>query len=161
MICNFSTFGTLHFEKSSNTKIIFLRKWKKTFNYFIFSSKSRLIVGEVKCVFWTSMFVAIIYIEDKLFIHGRSVFGLFSAVCLFMACLQIYFWILVLVILISIYVYHFAPKRFKMWHIFVWTFFRVCIVNMIKKKWPRKNISNYTMVVIEFKVQVRNPRVVL
>ena len=70
--------------------------------YLLFS-KSRLIVGEVKCVFWTSMFVAIIYIEDKLFIHGRSVFGLFSAVCLFMACLQIYFWILVLVILISIY----------------------------------------------------------
>ena len=41
------------------------------------------------------MFVAIIYIEAKLFIPGRSVFGLFSAVCLFLACLQLYFWILV------------------------------------------------------------------
>ena len=122
-----------------------------------FFSKSRLIVGEVKCVFWTSMFVAIIYIEDKLFIHGRSVFGLFSAVCLFMACLQIYFWILVLVILNSIYliIYQIAPKIF--WNLtFLLQYFRVCIVNMIKKKCPRKNISNCTMAVIEFKVQVRS-----
>ena len=124
--------------------------------YLLFS-KSRLIVGEVKCVFWTSMFVAIIYIEDKLFIHGRSVFGLFSAVCLFMACLQIYFWILVLVILNSIYliIYQIAPKNF--WNLtFLLQYYRVCIVNMIKKKCPRKNISNCTMAVIEFKVQVRS-----
>ena len=54
-----------------------------------------LIIGEVVVVFYFSMSIVIIFLEANLFTSGTSVFGLFSILCLCIAFIQAYFWILV------------------------------------------------------------------
>ena len=54
-----------------------------------------LIVGEIIVVFWSAMVIVIIILESKLFESGKSVFGLFTALSLCIACVQAYLWIIV------------------------------------------------------------------
>ena len=61
-----------------------------------------LIIGEVIVVFYFSMSIVIIFLEANLFTSGTSVFGLFSILCLCIAFIQAYFWILVQVSIMTI-----------------------------------------------------------
>ena len=55
----------------------------------------RLIMTKVWIILLLISTVFLIFLEGRLFSVGTTVFGLISLLCLFLACLLIYFWVVV------------------------------------------------------------------